>query len=266
VVAERVGEGAVRFVMVARIPVLLELAATQSGFDVPTAASDGWMGFASTQCPLRVWLSATSDEGLVAALSMRSVGDALAAEAVGTTTAMHLPNGAVVARAVGDRSVLQRLLRRAWQLSRTLPSELLRVFEAKTVELPRSTEAERWVVQRVGQDLFRDGLLEYWDGCCAVTGLCVRDLLRASHIKPWADCATDAERLDVFNGLLLAPQLDAVFDKGFITVADDGAVVVSARLDAEARCVLGLDATVRVRRLEDGHRVYLAWHRTKVWR
>ena len=52
-----------------------------------------------------------------------------------------------------------------------------------------------------------------------MTGLDVPELLRASHIKPWADCGTDAERLDVFNGLLLAPHLDAAFDAGFITIA-----------------------------------------------
>jgi hypothetical protein len=75
-------------------------------------------------------------------------------------------------------------------------------------------------VQRVGQDLFRDGLLDYWDGICAVTGLAVPELLRASHIKPWVDCDTDAERLDLFNGLLLAPKLDAAMDRGFITIDD----------------------------------------------
>jgi hypothetical protein len=106
------------------------------------------------------------------------------------------------------------------------------------LDLPRSTEAERLVVQRAGQGVFRGGLLEYWDGRCAVTGLAVPELLRASHIKPWADCASDAERLDVFNGLLLAPHLDAAFDCGFITVADDGAVVVSSGLGETARRLL----------------------------
>jgi putative restriction endonuclease len=104
---------------------------------------------------------------------------------------------------------------------------LLHTFEKQTATLPRSTEAERVVVQRVGQGIFRAGLLEYWEGRCAITGLAVPALLKASHIKPWADCASDAERLDVFNGLLLAPHLDAAFDCGLITVADDGAVVVS---------------------------------------
>ena len=63
-----------------------------------------------------------------------------------------------------------------------------------------------------------------------ITGLGAPELLRASHIKPRADCDTDAERLDVFNGLLLAPHLDAVFDSGFITIAEDGTVLLSNAL------------------------------------
>ena len=128
-------------------------------------------------------------------------------------------------------SGLCHLVRRAFQLSKTLPNELLHEFEKQTATLPRATEAERLVVQRLGQDVFRGGLLNYWEGRCAVTALAVTDLLRASHIKPWAMCATDAERLDVFNGLLLAPHLDAAFDRGYITVADDGVVVVSNLCD-----------------------------------
>jgi predicted restriction endonuclease len=91
----------------------------------------------------------------------------------------------------------------------------------------------------------------------------VPDLLRASHIKPWAACASDAERLDVFNGLLLAPHLDAAFDRGFITVADNGQVIVSSRLSDDDRKLLALDVPLRVDRLAPGHRSYLAWHRAE---
>jgi len=65
-------------------------------------------------------------------------------------------------------------------------------------------------------------------------------LLRASHIKPWAACEADAERLDVFNGLLLAPHLDAAFDAGFFTIADDGTALVSEALPATDRALVGL--------------------------
>ncbi|MGA8054285.1 MAG: HNH endonuclease [Burkholderiales bacterium] len=180
--------------------------------------------------------------------------------------AAPLPKGALGGRTVTDIPSLHRLLRRAFQLSKTLPDELLRSFEKQTAALPKTTEAERLVVQRVGQDVFRHGLLEYWEGRCAVTGLAVPELLRASHIKPWADCTSDAERLDVFNGILLAPHVDAAFDRGFITVADDGAVLVSSALDAAARETLGLDQPLRVLGLHEGHRTYLPWHRERVFK
>jgi len=103
------------------------------------------------------------------------------------------------------------------------------------------------------------------EGAAPIANLAVPQLLRASHIKPWADCASDAERLDVFNGILLAPHLDAAFDGGFITVADDGAIVVARALDATARRVLDIDKPLWVRGLTDGHRVYLPWHRGRVF-
>lgn len=240
----------------------LEKAATDNGFDQALAPEGDWLVFASSQCPLRVWLTASDDGSLVVALSLRNVAQALDHGAV---IDRPLPEGAVSARAVADLATLHRLLRRAFQLSKALPHELLHTFEQRIAAMPRQTEVERTVVQRVGQDLFRQGLLDLWEGRCAITGLAVPALLRASHSKPWADCETDAERLDVFNGLLLAPHLDAAFDQGFITVQDDGAIVVSASLDDDARRVLGLDRPLRVRALADGHRGYLQWHRARVF-
>jgi putative restriction endonuclease len=51
---------------------------------------------------------------------------------------------------------------------------------------PRTeTEAKRAV--RLGQQNFRRDLLEFWGARCALTGLAIPELLRASHIKPWRD-------------------------------------------------------------------------------
>lgn len=245
----------------------LAKAAADNGFDLElpreSVAGEEWLGFASTHAPLRIWLSAQQGQ-FVAALWLPNVVDALADH--GAEFTGPLPPAAAGARAVADIPTLHRLVRRAFQLSRTLPHQLLHRFERKTATLPRTTEAERLVVQRVGQDVFRQGLLEYWDGRCAITGLAVPDLLRASHIKPWADCASDAERLDVFNGLLLAPHLDAAFDRGFLTLADDGTVIVSPLLTPDDRRFLGLDAPLGARSITDGHRRYLAWHRERVFR
>ena len=177
-----------------------------------------------------------------------------------------LPSGAAGALSVSDIAALHRLLRRAFQLSRTLPDALLHVFEHETANLPRATDAERLVVQRVGQDIFRHGLFEHWDGRCAITGLGVPELLRASHIKPWADSDTDAERLDVFNGLLLAPHLDAAFDSGFITVTEDGTVLFSDALPSAARSALGLHESLKVPGLHRAHERYMPWHRSNIFR
>ncbi|AXL52408.1 hypothetical protein DSC91_005398 [Paraburkholderia caffeinilytica] len=243
----------------------IEKAAVDNGFDLDLLVEQDWLGFASTQCPLRIWLRSAGGTAVHATFSQQNVARAL--DQYGMPMADPFPEGALGGRTVTDIPSLHHLLRRAFQLSKTLPDELLHSFEKQIATLPRTTEIERLVVQRVGQDIFRGGLLDYWEGRCAITGLAVPELLRASHIKPWAFCDSDAERLDIFNGFLLSPNLDVAFDRGFITVADDGSVIVSGMLDVAARRTLGLDAALRVRErlLHDAHRNYMPWHRERVF-
>lgn len=121
------------------------------------------------------------------------------------------------------------------------------------------TEAVRRV--RIGQRIYRQRLMDLWEGRCAISGLEVPEILRARHAKPWAQCESDAERLDVFNGLLLAAHLDAAFDVGLIAIDEDGVVLVSPQLDGSARSVLGLASETRISGLQADHHKYLAWHR-----
>ena len=160
----------------------LEKAATDNGFDLDLEHSPDWLCFGSSQTSMRIWLTVNPESQFLAATSRPDVLDGLAG--LGVVYTDPLPTGATGALRVGDIAALHRLLRRAFQLSRTLPDALLHAFDAETASLPRATESERLVIQRKGQDLFRRGLLEYWDGRCAVTGLRVPELLRASHIKP----------------------------------------------------------------------------------
>lgn len=241
----------------------LEKCASDNGFDREFASANGWLAFGSTQCSLRIWLSQVGAEFL-AAFSKHNVATALAE--FGPEVSESLPQGAAGARVVQDIPSLHHLLRRAFQLGKSLPDELLHIFNAQTAGLPRKTEAERLVIQRVGQNVFRDGLMEYWESRCAISGLGVPELLRASHIKPWADCETDAERLDVFNGLLLAPHLDVTFDQGFVTIDEAGNLVLSERLDFEAKNILAISQLAGNRvRITKKHAAYLAWHRKYVF-
>ena len=242
----------------------LEKAATDNGFDLDLGPTAGWLAFGSSQTSLRIWLTAQGESRFLAAVSRADVLDDLAGLGVPSTDPP--PSAAVGALSVTAIAALHHLLRRAFQLSRTLPDALLRAFQDESANLPRTTEAERLVVQRVGQDIFRRGLFEYWDGRCAITGLAVPEILRASHIKPWSVCNTDAERLDVFNGILLAAHLDAAFDAGFITIAQDGTVLVSNMLPPDARSVLALDGSLTVGSLHHAHERYLRSHRATIFR
>lgn len=240
----------------------LEKVAQDNGFDVPGETTDAWLTFTSTQVPLKIWLGG-DDSGWTAGFSQVNVAAEVAALADGSVPP---PDGAGAAVQVGELLKLHHLVRRAYQLSSALPDELLREFERRSKGLPRETEVERLVVQRVGQDVFRDGLMKYWEGSCAVTGLSEPELLRASHIKPWAQCATDQERLNVFNGLLLAVHLDAAFDRGFITFDDAGALLISSCLSAANIARLGLTRGLRLKHLEGGHLEALAWHRASLFK
>lgn len=170
-----------------------------------------------------------------------------------------------------DIDTLAALLRRAAELSLALPDQAARTFRERTAQAlasiaDKGTEVERLVRQRVGQDVFREALLDYWGGACAVTGLALPDVLRASHAKPWADCESDEERLDVFNGFVLVAQLDALFDRGLITFDAGGGLVIAPRLTAEHRAALHLSESLRLRWVAPEHLPFLQWHREHVFR
>lgn len=92
----------------------------------------------------------------------------------------------------------------------------------------QETAKESLVQSRIGQGQFRAALIEYWQ-CCSVTGYTQVELLKASHIKPWR-YASNQERLNVFNGLLLLPNLDTCFDLGLISFDDEGKILISSQL------------------------------------
>ena len=88
------------------------------------------------------------------------------------------------------------------------------------------------VKARIGQGLYRDKLIKKWDGTSSISNYSNTVFLIASHIKPWSDCNNE-ECIDVENGLLLKPDYDALFDKGYITFEDDGSIRISKILTEE---------------------------------
>lgn len=239
-------------------------AAREAGFDILNDKAGAVLG-ESSHAPVRslVWTSATC--GFVVALTMSNVVSALEADYGAAIAPESLPGG--LAHIAGgflaaDIPALEALLKRAWVLAYTLPNELVGRFE-QAVAAISSTEREATVRLRLGQNLFREGLMALWNGRCAITGLDVPELLRASHAKPWAD-SSDVERLDVYNGLLLAAHWDAAFDGGLVTVLSNGVVIASPSLPDAARVLLGLADSLRIR-IQHQHSTYLEWHRERVF-
>lgn len=126
------------------------------------------------------------------------------------------------------------------------------------------TEREEIILARLGQGIFREELMNLWTGRCSVTGTSVKAALVASHIKPWRD-ATNPERLNRHNGLLLVGTLDRLFDVGLIPFEDDGTIRISRHLPQQEYEVLNLTPAMSLRMVSPEHRQFLAYHREYIF-
>lgn len=120
------------------------------------------------------------------------------------------------------------------------------------------TEKARVVKARIGQGLFRDKLLSNTEEC-AMCGLAMKELLIASHCKPWKNC-NDKERLDVNNGILLCPTHDALFDKGLIAFNDDGNIIISNKIQESQFELLNINKNIKIDFRKE-QIPYIKWHR-----
>ncbi|MFZ2627529.1 MAG: integrase arm-type DNA-binding domain-containing protein, partial [Rugosibacter sp.] len=133
----------------------LEKAAIDSGFDVVGGLANSLMAFRSSQSPLRIWLGVievdASTSQPVVGLSMPNVAVELRCPEFTAPVNIDGCHAWVTAHDLVD---LDRILGRAFALSRTLPNQLLETWQSqvKTLSVP---ERESLVRQRVGQELFQ---------------------------------------------------------------------------------------------------------------
>ena len=244
---------------------LIEKAGHDNGFEHVLPSDGPHVNLGSARHPAQVRVAVLAD-GL--GVTIQSGSGTLAQELARTYPhAGHADQGFVLF----TEAALAQWLRRAAALSQALPNQAVMAFEAQLqtelAAMPaaaaQNTEVQRMVRQRVGQQAYRQAMLNYWGGACAVTGLALSQALRASHAKPWAECASDAERLDVFNGFLLSPNLDVLFDSFLISFAGSGELLVSTAISVIDRQKLGLGAGMRLRWLSAQHSPYLDFHRQR---
>lgn len=139
--------------------------------------------------------------------------------------------------------------------------ETIVIAEPEQLEVTE-TEKEQVIKSRIGQSMFKKALLDIEKNCklCDVTD---ERFLVASNIKPWSQ-SNNQERLDADNGLLLCPNHDVLFDKGYISF-DDGAILISDSLDETSRIFLNINDKLRIQ-MNEIQLLYMNWHRENVFK
>ncbi|MCY7358048.1 MAG: HNH endonuclease [Rudanella sp.] len=91
----------------------------------------------------------------------------------------------------------------------------------------------RSVNVRIGQNFFRSVVLNNYNSKCAISGIDISQMLRASHIIPWSK--EERHRVNPENGLCLSALYDVAFDQGFIGVNTDYKVILADKLKKRKR-------------------------------
>lgn len=137
------------------------------------------------------------------------------------------------------------------------------VREIEEMGFLRGEEREVLVKARVNQDKFREKLLKRYSKCC-LCGVSDPNLLTASHIKPWSESSNE-EMVDCDNGFLFCPNHDKLFDRGYISFADDGRILISEELNETERLFMNVQPDTRIE-LTDKNREYLSFHRENIFK
>ena len=128
----------------------------------------------------------------------------------------------------------------------------------------QQTEIELIQKARIGQSQFKQSLL-LRERTCQLCGMPDERFLIASHIKPWK-VSSNYEKLDPNNGLLLCPNHDALFDKGYITINDSSEILTSNSIKKETRIFLNIKLKKTLSSITKEQQVYLKWHREHIFK
>ena len=134
--------------------------------------------------------------------------------------------------------------------------------EEKTIENVQKSIRQA----REGQGKYREQLLEQ---CrfCPITMIADERLLIASHIKPWA-ASNDKEKVDPYNGYMLSPLYDKLFDRGFITFTEKRHVILSDFISPYTWKQIGLvnNTFIKALPMDDKRIEYLNFHHQSVFK
>ncbi len=160
-----------------------------------------------------------------------------------------------------SRSDLAQLLRDLDDPDADLEEQLAEE-EIRMRQIEGDLEKIQIVKARRGQGVFRANVRLY-EQECRVTHVDSMRHLRASHIKPWKD-SDDAEKINGANGLLLAPHVDHLFDRGYLSFSGKGDVLVSPKLNPEILDRWSISLPMNVGSFKAEQLEFLEFHRDVV--
>ena len=250
--------------------------ARKAGFDVSNYREDDWVECVSSMQGARVWLSRREQFPGEICCAFEQMPQERLREWIKPAFLSLIPAGSTDAFRTSEDDLLSVLRFLCSSVSMDCSPISHTVFESDGQEINRciheqfkrrglDSERDTMVRERTCQDLFRNGLMELYHGQCVITGIKTPELLVASHIKPWSVCNNDYERIDVFNGLLLAVHLDKLFDQGFISFASDGNIMVSDKLSNLDRNVFNINCDMHINMFSEMDE-YMAYHREYIYR
>lgn len=134
---------------------------------------------------------------------------------------------------------------------------------SKEIESIVGYDKESYIKSRRNQGYFRSLMIEKYDGKCCLCGMSNCFLLVASHIKPWSE-SSSKEKVSEHNGLLLCPNHDALFDKGFISFDAKGKILISSILSDEDCELMNINRKMKIK-LEKEQEEFLKYHREQIY-
>jgi hypothetical protein len=135
-------------------------------------------------------------------------------------------------------------------------------LEIRSKQLEGDLEKIQLVKARRGQGIFKANV-RIFESECRVTHVRSIKHLRASHIKPWK-ASNDEEKIDGANGLLLAPHVDHLFDRGFISFSGEGKLLISTKLSLDVLGKWAISLPQNVGEFKPRQRDYLEYYQDVV--
>lgn len=133
-------------------------------------------------------------------------------------------------------------------------------IEGRSIEETEKVQLQR---ARTGQGEYRIKLLAECP-FCPITLISDDRLLIASHIKPWV-VSNEFEKTDPKNGFMLTPNIDRLFDRGFLSFTNDKKTILSPFLSNMTYSKLGISDNRIIPHLPvEGREEYLEFHRTTI--